>query len=72
MKMENILLEMIEQAEKERNYDLIRYAKNIVDILSTTINTPSNWRCFYEELLKNMIAVLGFMRIWNFGTMKIK
>lgn len=69
MKMENILLEMIEQAEKERNYDLIRYTKNIVDTISTTINAPSNWRCFYEELLKKYDCsswVYENMELWNY------
>ena len=69
MKMETILLEMIEQAEKERNYGLIRYAKNIIYVLTTTINAPSNWRYFYKELLKKYDCnswVYEEMELWNY------
>ena len=31
MKMEEILFDMIEKAEKNEGYDLIKYAKEIVD-----------------------------------------
>ena len=52
MKMEEILFDMIEKAEKNEDYDLIKYAKEIVDKFACTISAPSNWRYFYEGLLK--------------------
>ena len=67
--METILFNMIAQAEREENYDLIQYAKDIVDTLAITINAPSNWRYFYEKLL--MIYDEGSwvyeeMELWNY------
>ena len=69
MKMETILFDMIEQAEREENYDLIKYAKEIVDKFAATINAPSNWRYFYMELLRKYDSsswVYEEMELWNY------
>lgn len=69
MKMETILFNMIEQAEREENYNLIKYAKEIVDKFATTINAPSNWRYFYMELLRKYDSsswVYEEMELWNY------
>ena len=67
--METILFNMIAQAEREENYDLIQYAKEIVDTLAITINAPSNWRYFYMELLRKYDSsswVYEEMELWNY------
>ena len=69
MKMETILFNMIGQAEKNEDYDLIGYAKEIVDKFAVTINAPSNWRYFYKELLKIYDEgswVYEEMELWNY------
>lgn len=60
---------MIEKAEKNKDYDLIKYAKEIVDKFARTINAPSNWRYFYAELLKRYDCsswVYKEMELWNY------
>lgn len=48
--MKEIIMEMIAQAENERNLDLISSIRNLVDRLSGTFNCPSNWRSIGIEL----------------------
>lgn len=48
--MGTIIREMVMQADDERNYDLIRSVKEILDEFAFTINCPSDWRCIGEEL----------------------
>jgi len=42
--MEDIIKEMIAQADDECNFDLIRSIKDILDKFASTLNCPSNWR----------------------------
>lgn len=50
--MEEIILKMVEQAKADGNYDLIDYARRLVEELAKTINCPSNWRDIGEKLAK--------------------
>ena len=50
--MEEIILKMVEQAKADGNYDLIDYARRLVEELAETINCPSNWRDIGEKLAK--------------------
>lgn len=50
--MEEIILKMVEQAKADGNYDLIDYARRLVDELAETINCPSNWRDIGEKLAR--------------------
>lgn len=50
--MGTIIREMIMQADDERNYDLIRSVKEILDEFAFTINCPSDWRCIGSELAR--------------------
>lgn len=50
--MEEIILKMVEQAKADGNYDLIDYARRLVEELVETINCPSNWRDIGEKLAK--------------------
>lgn len=43
--MEKTIKEMIMQADDERNFDLIRWIKEILDEFAYSCNCPSNWRC---------------------------
>lgn len=67
--MEQTIRNMINQAETEENYSLIEYAKQIVDELATTINTPSNWRNIGEKLADEYDSddwVYENMELWNY------
>lgn len=48
--IKNTIKEMIEQADDERNLDLIRSIKEILDTFASTINCPSNWQYLGMEL----------------------
>lgn len=48
--MKDIIIEMIAQAEDERNLDLISSIRDLIDKLSGTFNCPSNWRDIGGEL----------------------
>lgn len=43
--MGETIRELIMEADDERNYDLIRSAKDILDEFALTCNCPSDWRC---------------------------
>ena len=67
--MEDIIREMIWQAEKEDNCQLIRYVKQLIDEFATTINCPSNWRSIGEELAeeyKDNTWVYDELELWNY------
>lgn len=66
--MEQTIRSMIGQAEREENYSLIEYAKQIVDKLAITINAPSNWRDIGEKLAQEYDLdcwVYENMELWN-------
>ena len=42
--MEQIIINMLEEAERNKDYRLIGYVKALIDEFATTINCPSNWR----------------------------
>ena len=50
--MEEIIREMIKQADTERNVTLIKYVRQLICEFADTINCPSNWRGIGEELAK--------------------
>ena len=67
--MEDIIREMIWQAEKEDNCQLIRYVKQLIDEFATTINCPSNWRDIGSKLAeeyKDNSWVYDELELWNY------
>ena len=48
--MKDIIIEMIAQAEDERNLDLISSIRDLLSRFSITYNCPSNWRSIGREL----------------------
>lgn len=50
--MGETIRELIMQADDERNYDLIRSVKEILDEFVYTCNCPSDWRYIGLELAK--------------------
>ena len=66
--MEDIIREMIWQAEKEDNCQLIRYVKQLIDEFATTINCPSNWRDIGSKLVEEYEPstwVWEELELWN-------
>lgn len=49
--MEKIILDMIEQANQNKDYQLIWYVKQLINIFAQTINCPFNWRSIGSELV---------------------
>lgn len=50
--MEETIRGIIAQADDERNFDLIRYVKDILDEFVFTCDCPSDWRHLGAELAK--------------------
>ena len=67
--MEEIIMKMIVQAEKEENYKIIEYVKEMIENFVMTINCPSNWRDIPNELLKTYNEstwVYEELELWNY------
>ena len=73
--MENIIKHMIEKAENyyengnpDAAYELIVYARELIDEFATTHNCPSNWRDIGEELAEEYTEgswVYENLELWN-------
>lgn len=50
--MGETIRELIMEADDERNFDLIRSVKDILDEFALTCNCPSDWRYIGVELAK--------------------
>ncbi len=50
--MKNTIKEMVKQADDERNFDLIRWIKDILDGFSYTFCCPCGWKNIGKELEK--------------------
>ena len=67
--MKELIMKMIEQAEKEENYELIGYVKELIETLCETINCPSNWRDIAENLSSKYDEstwVYEELELWNY------
>lgn len=66
--MEELVRKMIEEADRDKNYSLIEYVKDIVNELAVTVNCPSNWRDIGEELAREYDSdswVYENLELWN-------
>ena len=63
--MEDIIREMIWQAEKEDNCQLIKYVKQLIEEFAETINCPSNWRSIGVELTEEDVDAVERQIIKN-------
>ena len=52
MFMKDVIKEMIAQADDERNFELIRWIKEILDEFTLTCDCPSDWRYIGAELAR--------------------
>ena len=50
--MKEIIINLIQKAIDEQDYDLLRMVSQLIWKLSTTYNAPSNWRNIGTELEK--------------------
>ena len=67
--MKQIILNMIEQAEQEEDYELMAYVKQLISQFETTINCPSNWRDIGEVLTEAYDEdswVYEELELWNY------
>ena len=67
--MEQIIIDMIEQASETSNYQLIRYVSDLISEFATTINCPSNWRNIGETLAETYGEeswVYEELELWNY------
>lgn len=67
--MEQIIIDMIEQASETSNYQLIGYVSDLISEFATTVNCPSNWRNIGEELATKYYEdtwVYEQLELWNY------
>ncbi len=67
--MEEIIVNMINKAYKEKDYDLIEYVKKIIRTLSLTCNAPRNWRNLgeiLEDRYNNNDWVYDNLELWEY------
>ena len=48
--MKDIIIEMMNKAEDEQDFDLAKIAKNLIDELVGTYNIPSEWQDIGKEI----------------------
>lgn len=68
--MEQIIRDMIKQAETEKDYTLLEYVQKLIWELADTINCPSNWRSIGEELAKEYESdswVYEELALWDYA-----
>ena len=71
--MEQTIREIIMQADDERNFDLIRWVKDILDEFSSACNCPPDWRYIGAGLANEYPAdswVYENLELNNFTDMK--
>ncbi|MCI8373751.1 MAG: hypothetical protein HFI75_15420 [Lachnospiraceae bacterium] len=71
--MEQTIREIIMQADDEKNFDLIRWVKDILDEFSSTYNCPPDWRYIGTNLAANYPAdswVYENLELYNFTDME--
>ncbi len=75
--MENIIKSMIEKAIYYKEnlkfideaYELLRFTRDLIEQMATTINCPSNWRNIGTELAeeyKNNTWIFDELELWNY------
>ncbi len=67
--MEQTIREIITQADDERNFDLIRWVKDILDEFSSAYNCPPDWQCIGAVLADEYPAdswVYENLELYNF------
>ena len=68
--MKDTIIAMIELAEKNEDYELMDYIRNLIEDLASTINCPSNWRDIAEELAveyPNNGWVYETLQLWDYA-----
>lgn len=68
--MKEAIKKIIEQAEAEKNYSLLEYVKQIIDIFATTVNCPTNWISIGEELeeeYRDKDWIYDGLQLWDYA-----
>lgn len=68
--MKDTIIAMIELAEKNEDYELMDYIRNIIEELTSTINCPSNWRDIGTELAEKYSKKYGSEQ-WIYETLQL-
>lgn len=73
--MEDLIREMLQNAELHKDYDMADFAYKLMEELVRTINAPSNWRDFPEEIAEEIRLEKGTdswiyenAKLWDFDT----
>ena len=67
--MEQIIINMIAQAEREESWELISQIKELISHFAMTMNCPSNWRSIGETLTQSYDEdswVYEELELWNY------
>lgn len=64
--MEQNIINMINQAEINKDYDLIGYVKELIREFANTINCPSNWRNIGSTLAETYDE-----ESWTYGQLEL-
>lgn len=67
--MEQIIIDMIAEAEERQDYELMAYIKKLISQFALTINCPSNWRSIGETLAETYESdswVYEELELWNY------
>lgn len=67
--MENIIREMIENANRHHDEDIAEVVYNLLSKFAETFNCPSNWRELGEEMAQEYAGndwVMGNCKLWDF------
>lgn len=75
--MEQIIIDMVEKAIYYKEnlkfideaYDLLKFVRDLIEQMASTINCPSNWRDIGETLVekyKDNKMVYDELQLWNY------
>lgn len=75
--MEQIIIDMVEKAIYynenlnfiDEAYDLLKFVRDLIEQMASTINCPSNWRDIGEMLMekyKDNKMVYNELQLWNY------
>lgn len=67
--MKDIIIEMMNKAEDEQDFDLAKIAKNLIDELTETYNIPSEWQDIGKEISESYDKnswIYNAMDLWEY------
>ena len=67
--MKKIILALVDKADDEKDFDLAKIARDLINEFALTWNAPSNWRDIAEELSREYNKdswVYEAMELWEY------